>query len=100
MEFAVQNLEEVAATVEQRIAESRKRIFDLEVQTGQPFEYEQRLIVLSQRQDEIEEALDLNKGQAASQLDATADEENEGNPGESADEQDSTENASVENACA
>jgi len=71
VEYAVQNLEEVAATVESRIAETRKRIFDLQVQTSQPFEYEARLAELSRRQDEIENELDLTKGQAAAQLDAT-----------------------------
>ncbi len=68
VEYAVQNLEEVARTVEQRIAAARKRIFDLQVQTAQSFEYEQRLAELCRRQDEIENALDLTKGQAAAQL--------------------------------
>jgi len=77
VEYAVQNLEEVAGTVEQRIAETRKRIFDLQVQTGQPFEYEKRLASLSRRQDEIEDALDLTKGQAAAQLDAPSVDDDE-----------------------
>jgi hypothetical protein len=66
----VQNLEEVAASVEQRIGETRKRIFDLQVQNEQPFENESRLSQLSRRQDEIEETLDLTKGQTAAQLDS------------------------------
>jgi N12 class adenine-specific DNA methylase/TolA-binding protein len=78
VEYALQNLEEVAGTVEQRIAETRKRIFDLQVQTGQPFEYEKRLAALSQRQDEIEDALDLTKGQASAQMDAPSGENGEG----------------------
>jgi len=70
VEYAVQNLEEVAATVAERIAESRKRILDLQVQTEQPFEYEARLESLSKRQQEITDALDLTKSQASAQLDA------------------------------
>ena len=70
VEYAIQSLDETAVTVEHRIAETRKRIFDLQVQTSQPFEYVARLASLSRRQDEIEDALDLTKGQAAAQLDA------------------------------
>lgn len=70
VEYVIQNLDDTAATVERSISEARKRIFDLQVQTAQPFEYEARLITLSRRQDEIEDALDLTKGQAAPQLDA------------------------------
>jgi hypothetical protein len=68
VEYAVQNLEEVAAGLEQRIAEARKRIFDLEVQTGQPFEYERKLITLAERQREVDDALDLTKNQVSAQL--------------------------------
>jgi len=57
------NLEEVAANGGTNASAKRaKRIFDLQVQNSQPFEYEQRLAELSQRQNEIEEALDLTKG--------------------------------------
>jgi hypothetical protein len=100
VEYAVQNLEEVAATVEQRIAETRKRIFDLQVQTGQPFEYEERLATLSRRQDEIEEALDLTKGQAAAQLDGTTTEEPDGNVATTSNASDAPYDAEVETACA
>ena len=70
VEYAVQNLEEVAATVAERIAETRKRVADLRVQTEQPFEYQDRLASLSQRQDQLESALDLTKSQADAHLDA------------------------------
>ena len=73
VEYAIQNLEEVAAGIEQRIADTRKRIADLIVQSEQPFEYEARLASLVQRQQEIEEALDLTRSQAPSQLDAASD---------------------------
>jgi len=70
VEYAVQNLEDAAATAEQRLAETRQRIADLQVQTVQPFDYEERLATLSRRQDELEDALDLTKGQATAQLGA------------------------------
>ena len=47
-----------------RFAETRKRVADLQVQTEQPFEYQERLASLSQRQDQLEPALDLTKSQA------------------------------------
>ena len=72
LEYSVQSLEEVAATIEQRVSETRKRINDLIAQCGQPFEYEDRLAWLVQRQQDIEEALDLTKSQASSQLAADA----------------------------
>ena len=100
VEYAVQNLEEVAATVEQRIAETRKRIFDLQVQTGQPFEYEERLAGLSRRQDEIEEALDLTKGQAVAQLDAAAAEDSDGDGLTVSGASESPDDTAVEAPCA
>jgi len=75
VEYAIQNLEEVAAQTEQRIAETRQRIADLGVQAGQPFEYEDRLSFLVGRQQEIADALDLTKNQAPSQLEADAPED-------------------------
>jgi N12 class adenine-specific DNA methylase/SAM-dependent methyltransferase len=71
VEYAIQNLDEAAANNEQRIAEVLKRIVDLQVQTAQPFEYEEKLATLSRRQDEIEDALDLTKNQSSAQLDTT-----------------------------
>src|SRR5207249_2820814 len=62
------NLEEVAVSAEQRMAETRKRIRDLQEHNNQAFEYEDRLAKLSRRQNEIGGALDLTKGQAAAQL--------------------------------
>jgi hypothetical protein len=74
VEYAVQNLEEVAVSIKQRIAETRKRIADLMTQSEQGFEYEARLVSLVQRQQEIEEALDLTKSQASSRLAADPNE--------------------------
>jgi hypothetical protein len=72
VEYAIQNLEETAASLEQRIAETRKRVADLIAQSEQPFEYQARLASLVQRQQDIEEALDLTKNQASSRLAADA----------------------------
>jgi hypothetical protein len=70
VEYAIQNLDEVAAGIAQRITETRKRILDLDAQAGQPFEYEKRLADLYGRQQEIAELLDLTKNQAPSRLDS------------------------------
>jgi len=68
VEYAIQNLDEVVASISQSIAETDKRIVDLTAQIGQPYEYEERLATLSRRQQEISDALDLNKNQASGQL--------------------------------
>ena len=44
----------------------------------QPFEYAERLAALVQRQQEIEDELDLTKNQASSQLDTRSSEETSG----------------------
>jgi hypothetical protein len=61
-------LGEVAASVEQSIFDTKKRISDLNAQIGQPFEYQEKLATLLQRQQEITDALDLTKNQASAQL--------------------------------
>jgi len=68
IEYAVQNFEEVANGLEQDIKDTRKRIADLTIQCGQPFEYSERLTKLVSRQQEIADALDLTKNQASGQL--------------------------------
>ena len=75
VEYAIQNLDEVVGDVAKTIAETQKRITDLTAQTGQPFEYGDRLAALTLRQQEIAEALDLTKDQASGQLEAEAPEE-------------------------
>ena len=67
-EYALQNLDETVATLDQQITATQKRVADLTVQAAQAFEYEERLGTLTQRQQEIEDALDLTKNQAASTL--------------------------------
>ena len=68
VEYVIQNLDESIGSLEARLAETRKRIADLQVQVTQPFEYESKLASLSVRQDEIQQALDLTKSQASAQM--------------------------------
>jgi hypothetical protein len=49
VEYTIQNLDETASAVERQIAETRKRLADLSVQAGQPFEYEARLTCTVQK---------------------------------------------------
>jgi TolA-binding protein len=70
VEHTIQHLEELAANLAQNITDTRKRLTDTQEQVDAPFEYAERLTSLVQRQQEVEEALDLTKNQAPSQLDA------------------------------
>lgn len=70
LEYAIQNLDEAAAKCAENIQSAQKRMADLEAQTGQPFEYAEKLSGLLVRQQEITDALDLAKNQAPAQLDA------------------------------
>ena len=72
VEYTIQNLDSVVASSEQAVTDTRRRITDLTAQIGQPFEYRERLTFLTRRQQEIADALDLTKNQAACQLDATS----------------------------
>jgi len=74
LEYTVQNLDETAATLTQNIADTQKRLLGLQVQLDAPFEYEDKLTALTSRQQQITEALDLNKNQASNQLDAQSNE--------------------------
>ncbi len=76
VEHAVQSMDEVAAGLTGRIADTRKRLTELTAQSGQPYEYEDRLAALSLRQQEIADALDLTKSQASSQM--ATEEQDEG----------------------
>ena len=69
VEYAVQHLDEVAETLTRNIADTRKRLADTRAQVDSPFEYAERLTELVQRQQEIEDELDLTKNQAPSQCD-------------------------------
>jgi len=68
VEHTIQHLEELAETLAQNIADTRKRLTDTQAQVEAPFEYVEKLASLVRRQQEIEDALDLTKNQASSQL--------------------------------
>ena len=68
IEHTLQHLEDVATTLAQNLTDTRKRLADTQAQVDTPFEYAERLASLVQRQQEIEDALDLTKNQASSQL--------------------------------
>jgi len=70
VEHAIHHLDEVAGNLVQGIADTRKRLADTQAQVEAPFEYAERLGFLTRRQREIEEQLDLTKGQAPSRLEA------------------------------
>ena len=70
IEHTIQKLDDAACNLEQDIRDTRKRVTDVTAQCGQPFEYSERLAVLILRQQEIADALDLSKNQAASQLES------------------------------
>jgi hypothetical protein len=74
LEYTIQNLDETAAALTDKIKSSRKRMTDIEEQAEQPFEHADKLTAFVQRQQEITDALDLNKNQASNQLDAQANE--------------------------
>lgn len=75
LEHMVQTLHEVVSNLERQIQETRKRITDLTAQCDQPFEYADKLAMLLKRQQEITEALDLTKNQAATQCETDTDED-------------------------
>jgi hypothetical protein len=61
LEHLVNHFEDSVAQAVETLAQSRKRLADLQAQEGQPFEYAARLAELAQRQRELVEALDLNR---------------------------------------
>ncbi len=70
VEHTIQHLEDVAENLARTITDNRKRLADTQAQVDSPFEYAGRLASLVQRQQEIEDELDLTKNQAPSQCDA------------------------------
>jgi len=72
VEHIIQHLEELLATLDQNVTDSRKRLADTQAQVVAPFEYAEKLASLMQRQQEIEEQLDLTKNQAPSNCDSSA----------------------------
>jgi hypothetical protein len=68
LEYLVQNLEERVAYNQRDLADSEKKCRELETKLGQPFEHESKLQSLAQRQQQLEDALDITKNQAANSL--------------------------------
>lgn len=70
VEYAVQNFEERLNGWQRDLADAERNHRELETKIGQPFEHESRLQSLVQRQQELENALDITKNQAANSLSA------------------------------
>ncbi len=68
VEHTIQHIEDVAENLTRNIGDARKRLADTQTQVDVPFEYAERLAELVQRQQEIEDELDLTKNQASAQL--------------------------------
>ena len=68
LEYLVQNLEERVTYNQRDLADSEKKCRELESKLGQPFEHESKLQSLAQRQQQLEDALDITKNQAANSL--------------------------------
>jgi hypothetical protein len=68
LEYLVQNLEERLAHNQRDLTDSEKKCGELETKLGQPFEHESKLQSLAQRQQQLEDALDITKNQAANSL--------------------------------
>ena len=68
LEHTIQHLDKIVENLMRGIADARKRLADNQAQVNTPFEYAERLAELVQRQQEIEDELDLTKNQASAQL--------------------------------
>ena len=68
LEYFVQNMEERLAHNQRDLADSEKKCGELESKIGQPFEHEEKLLSLAQRQQQLEDALDITKNQASNSL--------------------------------
>jgi len=70
VEYAVHNFEERLNGWQRDLADAERNNRELETKIGQPFEHEIKLQSLAQRQQELENALDISKNQAANSLSA------------------------------
>jgi Skp family chaperone for outer membrane proteins len=75
LEYVAQNLEQRLAHHQHDLSDSEKKCRELETKLGQPFEHETKLQSFVQRQQELENALDITKNQAASSLSAEVTEQ-------------------------
>jgi uncharacterized protein (UPF0335 family) len=70
MEHVVRSLDGHANELRDTLTATRRRIEELRPHVDKPFDHEEKLQTLVQRQQEIMKALDLNKNQASNQLSA------------------------------
>lgn len=68
LEHIPQNFEERLSFHQRDLGNAEKKCRELEEKNGQPFEHETKLQSLSQRQKELEDALDITKNQASNAL--------------------------------
>jgi hypothetical protein len=80
VEYTAQNLEERLSSWQRDLTEAEKNSRELETKIGQPFEHESKLQSLARRQQELENALDITKNQAANSLSAEESNERENAP--------------------
>ncbi len=83
VEYTAQNLEARLSGWQRDLTEAEKNSRELETKIGQPFEHESKLQSLAQRQQELENALDITKNQAANSLSAEESNEPENAPTQS-----------------
>jgi hypothetical protein len=72
LEYFVQNLADRLTHEQSELANAEKKCAELAPKIGQPFEYEAKLQSLAQRQQQLEDALDITKNQAANSLSTEA----------------------------
>jgi len=75
LEHALGNLESQLAESTENLERLKTRIQDLQAQSQQPFEHQEKLEAAEKRQHEIVAALDLAKNQASTQVDEQPDAE-------------------------
>ncbi|SDT90468.1 Adenine-specific DNA methylase, N12 class [Verrucomicrobium sp. GAS474] len=70
LEYMVRSMDERAQDYRKELETTQKRIVELRPHADKPFEHEEKLQGLVKRQQEIMDALDLEKNQASNRLDA------------------------------
>jgi N12 class adenine-specific DNA methylase len=70
LEHLVRSLDDHAEELRHRVAATHRRIEDLRPHIDKPFEHQEKLQTMIQRQQELMNALDLTKNQASNQLSA------------------------------
>ena len=82
VEYAAQNMEERLKTWQRDLGEAERNCRELDGKVGAAFEHETKLLSLVARQQELENALDITKNQAAHSLSAEESNEVEISPAE------------------